>query len=67
MNSLGKQRTKILSRKAKELYEKMPERFSKDFDQNKRALDELGVSAGSTVNRNIMAGFIVRLADKPEL
>lgn len=61
---MGKQRTKVLSRKAEILHESLPEEFKPDFDHNKRSLDKLGVYKGSKTNRNLMAGFITRTIKK---
>jgi len=55
---LGKQRSRILRRKATELLKLFPEKFTKDFDNNKKVLNELDVFQSRT-DRNIVAGILV--------
>jgi small subunit ribosomal protein S17e len=66
VKSLGKQRSKVLHKKANEVYGMFPDKFSTDFEANKRALDELDVFT-SKIDRNIVAGIIVKLAKPKEL
>jgi len=63
---LGKQSSKILRKKAHELYEAFPDKFSTDFDQNKQVLKDMDVFP-SKIPRNIVAGLIVKLAKEKAL
>jgi len=40
--------------------EKYPDRFSTDFENNKKALDEVGVTVSKKV-RNLIAGYLVHV------
>jgi small subunit ribosomal protein S17e len=51
---------------AQEIYNTFPDRFSTDFEQNKKALEELKIFTSKT-NRNIAAGIITKLAKPKEL
>ncbi|MBC7100069.1 30S ribosomal protein S17e [Methanothermobacter tenebrarum] len=57
---MGNIRTAFVKRIAKELVEKNPGKFTMDFEENKKLVEEL-----STVNtkhlRNKIAGYITRL------
>ncbi|MFP3308606.1 MAG: 30S ribosomal protein S17e [Nitrososphaeria archaeon] len=48
-----------LSMIAEELLRRYPDRFTTDFEHNKRALEEL-VEAESKYVRNVLAGYITR-------
>jgi len=63
---LGKQRSKILRRKAEEIYKMFPEKFSPDYEKNKKELDALKIFQNK-IDRNIIAGYMVKLATKKEL
>ena len=58
---MGKQRSKVLANKIKDLYNAYPDKFSEKFDDNKKALDELDLFQ-SKLQRNMAAGYLVRLA-----
>lgn len=58
---MGKLSSKVLRKKARELYESYPDKFSTDFDHNKQVLKEMEVFPNKTP-RNIVAGLIVKLA-----
>jgi len=62
---LGKSVAKGLKYRAEVLLKEFPDKFSADFEKNKRGLDtmELGLSKTS---RNVVAGFMVRLAKRKE-
>jgi ribosomal protein S17E len=62
---MGKSVSKGLKYRGEVLLKELPERFGKDFEKNKTELDaiELGLSKTS---RNVLAGYIVRLASKKE-
>ena len=51
----------MLRKKAHELYEAFPDKFSTDFDQNKQVLKDMDFFP-SKIPRNIVAGLIVKLA-----
>jgi small subunit ribosomal protein S17e len=54
---LGKVKTEQIKRLAKELIERYPSKFSKSFDENKKAVNEL--TKGTTPRiRNQIAGYI---------
>ena len=63
---MGKQRSKVLRRKAEELYKLFPDKFSNDFEKNKKALEETKLFKSKT-DRNIVAGCLVKLTAKKEL
>jgi small subunit ribosomal protein S17e len=56
-NGLGNVRTEQIKRVAKELIRRFPNRFSNNFDENKRAVDTLVLGATTKV-RNQIAGYI---------
>lgn len=56
---MGKLLTKNIKGMADRLVEEFPDKFSKEFDKNKEALEELNVSPSKTV-RNLTAGYIAR-------
>lgn len=60
---MGKQRSKVLEKKAEALFEMFPDKFGKDFEKNKRILDELKIDF-TKIDRNLIAGCIVRLVQK---
>ncbi len=57
---MGKQSTKVLKRKARELIELLPDKFNDEFEHNKQVLKELGIFDYSKKDRNIVAGLITR-------
>ncbi|MBN1244451.1 30S ribosomal protein S17e [Candidatus Bathyarchaeota archaeon] len=56
---MGKVKTEHIKRLAKELMERFPDKFSSNFDANKRAVDKLTQGATTKV-RNQVAGYITR-------
>ena len=58
---MGKLSTKSLRRKAREIYEVYPDRFTTDFEHNKKSLSELEIFTSKT-SRNLVAGLLVKLA-----
>lgn len=54
---MGKVRTEQIKRIARELIRRFPNRFSRDFEENKRAVDML-VPGATTRVRNQIAGYI---------
>jgi len=63
---LGKQRSKLLRRKANQIYEMFKDKFSVDFEKNKEVLNGMKVFQNK-IDRNIVAGCIVKLAKVKEL
>ena len=59
---MGKQTTGILKRKAEKLYSMYPGEFSNDFEKNKLVLSSTGLFDYSKSDRNIVAGYISRIA-----
>jgi small subunit ribosomal protein S17e len=54
---LGKVKTEHIKRLGKELISRFPDKFSNNFDKNKRAVDVLTQGATTKV-RNQVAGYI---------
>ncbi|MCK4327200.1 MAG: 30S ribosomal protein S17e [Candidatus Diapherotrites archaeon] len=59
---MGKQTTGILKKKAEKLYSMYPIEFGNDFEKNKEILNSTGLFDYSKSDRNIVAGYISRLA-----
>lgn len=57
---MGKVRTEHIKRIAKELIRRFPNRFSHDFENNKRIVDTLTQGATTKV-RNQIAGYITHV------
>lgn len=57
---MGNVRTDHIKRVAKELIRRYPNRFSGNFDENKRLVSQLVLGATSKV-RNQIAGYITRI------
>jgi len=60
INSLGKVRTEHVKRIARELVERFPDKFTTDFENNKRVLESVAEIPTSKL-RNKIAGYITRL------
>lgn len=56
---LGNVRIDLIKRTAKELVRRFPNRFSSNFEENKKSVGSL-VNGGSTKVRNKIAGYITR-------
>ena len=56
---MGNVRTEQIKRTAKELIKRFPERFSKDFENNKHVVNAL-VRGGTPKVKNQIAGYIAR-------
>ena len=63
---MGKLSNKILRKQAKEIYELYPDKFTNDFEHNKKSLNELQIFKSKT-SRNIVAGLLVKLATEKVL
>jgi small subunit ribosomal protein S17e len=59
---LGKVRTEQVKRIARQLLDKYPNKFTADFENNKKLVDEL-TNISSTKLRNRVAGYTARLAN----
>ena len=63
---LGKVKTEHIKRLAKNLMERFPEKFSRNFDANKLTVDKL--TEGATIKvRNQIAGYITRAVATKQL
>ena len=58
---MGKVRTEQVKRLARELIDRYPSKFTADFENNKKLVDEL-TNISSTKLRNRVAGYTARLA-----
>ena len=56
---MGKAVPKAIKSRAEILIKMFPDKFSKDFEKNKREIDALDLEFSKT-DRNIIAGFITR-------
>lgn len=57
---LGQIKTTFIKSFGKKLIEKYPDKFNTDFEKNKKALDELGITVSKKV-RNEIAGYLVHI------
>jgi len=57
---LGKVRTESVKKIARELVERFPDKFTTDFESNKKLVDAL-TNISSTKMRNRVAGYATRL------
>ena len=57
---MGKVRTEHVKRMARELVRRFPEKFTTDFENNKKLVDTL-TNISSTKLRNRIAGYTTRL------
>lgn len=62
---MGRIKTTLIKRVGKKIYAVHKERFSKDFETNKKALPEVAEIYSKKL-RNVIAGYITRLAKKEE-
>ena len=62
---MGKSVSKGLKYKAEVLIEELPEKFGKDFEKNKESLNAMSLGLSKS-NRNVLAGYLVRLAARKE-
>jgi len=60
---MGRIRGKDIKNVAFDIYDAYPERFAGDFEQNKKALDELKI-IDNKKKRNRVSGYIIRVAKK---
>lgn len=57
---MGRIRTKMIKATAKQLVDEYGDKFSTDFEKNKKVLNEMQVAQDKSV-RNKLAGYIVTL------
>jgi small subunit ribosomal protein S17e len=57
---MGKVRQDKMKRMARELVEKFPDRFSTDFEANKKVVPEV-LDVGSKILRNRIVGYVTHL------
>lgn len=62
---MGKAVSKGLKYRGEVLLRELPDKFGTDFEKNKVALDEIELGLSKT-SRNVLAGYIVRIASKKE-
>ncbi len=62
---MGKVRTELVKRIAQELVERYPDKFSADFDNNKKLVESF-TTVSSARLRNRIAGYITRLSGTVE-
>lgn len=63
---MGNIRPTYIKRVAIELVERFPERFTADFDHNKRTVSELATFQGKAL-RNRVAGYVTRYRLQQEI
>jgi ribosomal protein S17E len=63
---MGKSVAKKLKYEGEVLLTEFPDKFGKDFVKNKSQLNEIKDLQLSKVTRNVLAGYIVRLAKQKE-
>ena len=57
---MGRIKTTMIKNLGKKLLKKYPDKFTTDFEENKKVLKELGIIDSKRI-RNRVAGYIVRL------
>ncbi|MFA5764098.1 MAG: 30S ribosomal protein S17e [archaeon] len=62
---MGKSVSKGLKYRGEVLVRELPEKFGANFEKNKLSLGELELGLSKS-SRNVLAGYIVRLASKKE-
>jgi len=62
---MGKVRSTLIKRTAKKTLKKYPERASKDFSENKKAVSDLLILPSKRM-RNRVAGYLTRLFRQQE-
>jgi ribosomal protein S17E len=62
---MGKAVSKGLKYKGEVLLKELPEKFGKDFEKNKKELNELELGLSKNT-RNVLAGYIVRKSKTTE-
>ena len=60
---MGRIKTQQVKSITNTIFKKYSERFTKDFDQNKKVLNELAIIQSKKI-RNTIAGYLTRLAQE---
>lgn len=63
---MGRIRTRFVKNMAEELYARGPEKFGKNFEANKKGVDEAGIAETKFI-RNKIAGYIVKVAQRKRI
>jgi len=63
---MGRIKTKLVKRLGEEAFELHEDKFSDDFEHNKKTLNKL-ISATSKKNRNTIAGYVTRRVKNKEV
>ena len=62
---MGRIKTQLIKRTTTEIFEKYKEQFSGDFEANKKEVTNVA-NVGSKKLRNVIAGYVTRLAKKKD-
>ncbi len=65
---MGQIKNLAIKNTARDLVEKYPDRFTTDYDKNKKLMDEVVIAESKKI-RNMIAGYIVhivRIKDRPK-
>jgi len=62
---LGQVKTRFIKSFGEKLLEKYPDKFTADFEKNKKVLNELGIKTSKKV-RNLIAGYLVHVIKRRE-
>lgn len=60
---MGRIRTRDIKDTARKLLERFPDRFTQDFELNKKILNEINLTNNKKM-RNKIAGYLVRLVEQ---
>lgn len=60
---MGRIKTQLVKRTTNELLEQYGDKFSEDYEKNKRVVSQLVIGVGKKI-RNIIAGYVTRLVKK---
>ena len=63
---MGRIKTTLIKRTAEKLFSENKEKFKKTFEENKKIVEELA-DIPSKKQRNVIAGYVTRLANKETL
>ena len=63
---MGRIKTTLIKRTANKMFREDPSRFKKDFKENKKIV-AVSIDTDSKKFRNIIAGYLTRLAKKQQL
>lgn len=63
MTLMGRIKTTLVKRASNKILKENPDKFKKDFDSNKRIVEQY-LDIPSKKLRNVIAGYVTRLANK---